>query len=219
MTVDYIQLITNAHADKPKFVATVQLLTDAVTAVTQVAQSLVEVFSVDAAIGVQLDKVGLWVGISRLQRVPITGAFFTWDDADLGWNRANWKGPFEPTEGITELDDDTYRAVIKAKIGSNYWNGTDLALNDIGQTAFAELGVYCFVLDNLDMSTTVYITGFPTQALIELIKRGIAPPKTAGVKVNGYILASAPGAPFFALSVPTTSEVAGLDFGSFGDPV
>lgn len=219
MTVDYIQLITNAHADKPKFVATVELLTRAAGSITDFALSLTGVFSVDTAIGVQLDQVGQWVGISRLQRVPITGAFFTWDDADLGWNRANWKGPFEPTEGITELDDDTYRAVIKAKIGSNYWNGTDLALNDIGQTAFAELGVNCFVLDNLDMSTTVYITGFPTQALIELIKRGIAPPKTAGVKVNGYILASAPGAPFFALSVPTTSEVAGLDFGSFGDPV
>lgn len=219
MLTDYTPLITNEYSDKPRFVATVALLTSAASAAAEVSASLTTAFSVDDAVGVQLDAVGLWVGVSRRQIVPIADAFFTWDDADLGWNRANWKGPYEATEGITVLDDDTYRAVIKAKIGSNYWDGSDLALNDIGQSAFAELGVHCFVLDNLDMSTTVYILGNPTQALIELIKRGVAPPKTAGVKVNGYILASAPGAPFFALSVPTTSEVAGLDFGSFGDPV
>ena len=102
--------------------------------------------------------------------------------------------------------------VIKAKIGSNYWKGTNETLVEIGQTAMSQLGVQCFVLDNMDMSTTVYILGAPTKVLIEMIKRGVAPPKAAGVRITGYILASSPGAPFFALSVPTTTEVAGLDF-------
>lgn len=219
MARDYTPLITSQHADKPRFRAMVSLLTSAAAAIGDAALSLTDAFSVDEAVGVQLDTVGRWVGISRSVTVPIAGAYFTWDDPLLGWNAASWKGPYEATEGITTLDDETYRAVIKAKIGSNYWNGTAAGLNEIGQSVFSTLGVQCFVLDNMDMSTTVYIMGAPSQVLIEMIKRGVAPPKTAGVRITGYILASAPGAPFFALSVPTTSLTAGLDFGSFGDPV
>lgn len=219
MAADYTKLITSQHADKQQFVATVNLVASAFGQVSDAVLGLIGAFSVDVAVGAQLDTVGLWVGISRNQTVPITGAFFTFDDADLGWDLANWKAPYEATEGVTVLDDDTYRAVIKAKIGSNYWNGSNAGLDAIGENAFAALGVQCFMLDNLDMTVTVYILGAPTQVLIELIKRGVAPPKTAGVRVAGYILASAPGAPLFALSVGTTSVTAGLDFGSFGDPV
>lgn len=219
MPTDYSSYITSSHADQAKFRSWVQAVTGAVAEVAASALQLLPAFDVDSAIGSQLDVIGLWVGVARKQSVPITGAFFSWNTAGLGWNQANWKGPYEPTEGITNLDDDTYRAVLKAKIGSNYWAGTNETLAEIGQTAMAQLDVQCFVLDNMDMSTTVYILGAPTKVLIEMIKRGVAPPKAAGVRVTGYILASSPGAPFFALSVPTTTEVAGLDFGSFGNPV
>lgn len=219
MATDYVPLITNAHADKPRFVETVRLLTSAAASIGDAALSLTNAFSVDEAVGVQLDTVGLWVGISRRQSTPIPNAFFTWDDAALGWNVGSWKGPFVSTEGITVLDDDTYRAVIKAKIGANYWNGSMKGLLEIGERDLQSVGVQCFVIDNMDMTVTVYILGQPTAVLIEMIKRGVTPPKTAGVRVAGYILASAAGAPFFALSVTTTPAVAGLDFGSFGDPV
>lgn len=219
MAEDYTKLITSQHADKPKFVATVDLVASAFGQISDAVLGLVDAFAIDTAVGAQLDVVGLWVGISRNQVVPVTGAFFTFDDAGLGWDLANWKAPYEATEGVTVLDDETYRAVIKAKIGSNYWKGTNEGLDAIGETAFSSLGVQCFMLDNLDMTVTVYILGGPTQVLIELIKRGVAPPKTAGVRVAGYILASTAGAPLFALSVGTTSVTAGLDFGSFGDPV
>lgn len=219
MATDYTQLITNQHRSQPRFSATVELLTGAAAAIGNAAAGLTSAFNADVAVGVQLDAVGRWVGVSRAVTVPIANAYFAWDDPALGWDLASWKAPYEATEGITTLDDETYRAVIKAKIGSNYWTGNNERLNAIGLTAFAQLGIQCYVLDNLDMTTTVYILGTPSQALIEMIKRGIAPPKTAGVRITGYILASAPGAPFFALSVPTTSLTAGLDFGSFGDPV
>lgn len=219
MARDYTSLITSQHADKPNFKAVVSLLAGALGQVRDATVAITEAFSVDSAIGAQLDTVGLWVGISRKQKIPVPGAFFTFDNAALGWDLATWKAPYEATEGVTTLDDETYRAVIKAKIGSNYWDGTNAGQMDIGETAFADLGVQCFSLDNMDMSVTVYIVGAPPQVLIEMIKRGVAPPKTAGVRVAGYILSSEPGAPLFALSVETTSLTAGLDFGSFGDPV
>lgn len=219
MATDYISLITSEHRDKPRFAAVVGLTAGAFGALAEQALAMVPAFDIDTAVGAQLDVIGLWVGIGRVQTVPITGAFFSWNTSGLGWNQANWKGPYEPDEGITTLDDETYRAVLKAKIGSNYWSGANDDLAVIGQQAMSQLDIQCFVLDNQDMTTTVYILGAPTKVLVEMIKRGVAPPKTAGVRITGYILASSPGAPFFALSVPTTTEVAGLDFGSFGDPV
>lgn len=213
---DYVSLLPNIHRDQPKFRAMVELVTGAFGQVFDATQNLTQDFSVDAAVGVQLDQVGKWVGVSRLQTIPIPNSFFTFNDAALGWNHASWKGPYEATEGVSTLDDDTYRAVIKAQIGSNYWDGSDEELNVIGQSAFTDLGITCFVIDNLDMTVTVYILGEPTVVLLEMIKRGLAPPKTAGVRVASYILASVDGAPIFALSVPTTPVTAGLDFGAFG---
>lgn len=218
MTRDYPALITSGHSPQPRFRATVELLTGAVDSITTALRALPEAFRVDTAVGVQLDTVGLWTGVKREQPIPIQDAYFTWDDPARGWNAANWKGPFEAVEGISRLDDDTYRAIIKAKIGSNYWDGSDSMVNTIGATAFQQLGVQCFVLDNMDMSVTIYILGNPSLVMIEMIKRGIAPPKAAGVRVAAYILASLAGTPLFALSVPTTTVTAGLDFGSFGAP-
>lgn len=219
MATDYTTLITSLHADKPAFVATVALTTGAFGDMYDTALELTRVFDVDTAVGVQLDIIGLWVGILRKQLVPVTGAFFSWNTTGLGWNEANWRGPYEPNEGIVDLDDDTYRVLIKAKIGGNYWQGAFDEVQVIGSTVLQSAGVQCFVLDNMDMSTTVYILGAPTKVLLEMINRGLVPPKAAGVKILGYILASSPGAPFFPLSAPPTTEGGGLAFGSFGNPI
>lgn len=215
MAKDYTTLVSRNYRDKPNFMATVSLLAGAFGQAYDAQMSMLSAFDLDQAVGAQLDAIGLWVGIGRSLTVPITGAYFTWGDPALGWGMANWKGPNEPTEGITTLDDTTYRAVLKAKIGSNYWVGTNEAVNALASTAFTGMGVQCYVLDNQDMSVTVFIIGNPTAALLELIRRGIMPPKPAGVRVAGYILASTAGAPFFALDAPTGPLLAGLDFGSF----
>lgn len=219
MATDFTQVITSQHRDKPKFMAMCELLSTSLGQIVDATNKMVNDFDVDQAIGVQLDAIGKWVGISRNLLVPITDAWFTWNDSNLGWNRSNWKGPFESTQGITTLDDTTYRAVIKAKIGANYWDGSNEGLNIIGQEALTEINVRVFAIDNMDMSMTVYVLGTPTAAILELIRRGIIPPKPGGVRVAGYILGGAPGAPLFALDAPTTSLTAGLDFGAFGEEI
>lgn len=215
MAQDYSLLIASQHRDKPKFMAMVAATAGELGRLADSTASLGATFDIDLAVGAQLDDIGLWVGQSRSVTIPIPNAFFSWDTVGLGWDQGSWKGPYEATEGITQLDDDTYRAVLKAKIGANYWNGTVQLLNQIAQTAFASMGVNCYVLDNQDMSITIYILGTPTAVLLELIKRGVTPPKPAGVRVAGYILGSVSGAPFFALDAVTGPLTAGLDFGSF----
>lgn len=218
MAKDYTALITSQHRVQPKFMAVVEALTSALGEVYDVTlDGVVQAFDVDQAVGVQLDIIGLWVGVSRRQAIPVPNSYFTWNDASKGWNFASWKGPFEAVEGVTDLDDANYRAVLKGKIGSNYWRGTNETLETIGEEALLDLGVQCFVLDNMNMTTEVYILGNPSAVLIEMIKRGVIPPKTAGVRVAGYTLASSAGAPSFGLDAPPPTGVAGLDFGAFGD--
>lgn len=213
MALDYTSLVTSQYRDKPRFAATVALLTQAVGGITDALASMPDAFDVDLAVGAQLDAVGLWVGISRRQPVPLANAYFSFDVDGLGWDEANWATQYDPVEGIVLLDDDTYRSVIKAKIGANYWDGSVSSLNAIAFASFADEGVNCYVVDNQDMSVTIYILGNPSAALLELIKRGVTPPRTAGVLVAGYVLASVSGAPFFALDAPTGPLLAGLDFG------
>lgn len=212
MATDYTKLITSEHRDKPKFLATVQLFSDVFNAQQSELLAVQKAYDVDVAVGAQLDAVGLWVGVSRIQQVPISGVYLTWDDPALGWDFAVWKGPFEPSQGVTSLDDDSYRAVIKGKIASNYFKGTVLSSNELAAFAFSIFGIYCFIIDHQDMSIDIYVAGGASAVLIEMIRRGTILPKTAGVRINAITLA--PG-PFFALDVPTTPVLAGLDFGFF----
>jgi hypothetical protein len=216
MAKDYTTYITSEHADKPNFLATITALTEGAGQISDMLQSLPQKFDVDLAVGDQLDAVGKWVGFSRQLVAPIAGVFFSWDTAGLGWDQGNWKGPFEPTQGIVTLDDQTYRFALKGKIAANYWDGTVDSLLVISTTGLADLGVSIVVEDNMDMSTdNVYILGGSLYAaLLALIKRGVFPPKAAGVRINGYYLSSFPGAPFFGLDVEN-SYVSGLDVGAW----
>ncbi len=121
---DYTALVTTEHRDKPRFMATLGALVQPLVDQMNVLQSMPGKFDLDNAVGVQLDDVGLWVGVSRKIRTPLTGIYFSFDVAGLGFDQGIWKGPFDPDTGLTVLDDDTYRLVIRAKIGANHWDGT-----------------------------------------------------------------------------------------------
>lgn len=121
---DYTGLITSEHNQKPKFMATVTALAGSYADLINSLQSMPTVFDLDAAVGVQLDAVGLWVGITRNIDVPLTGVYFSLDTAGVGLDQGVWMGPFDPSTGVTALDDDTYRLLIRARIAANHWDGT-----------------------------------------------------------------------------------------------
>ena len=88
----------------------------------------------------QLDAIGLWVGITRQVQTPITGVYFSLDTAGLGFDQGNWQGPYDPSYGITSLDDTTFRAAIRIKIGINTWDGTLPSYQAILNNALASMG-------------------------------------------------------------------------------
>jgi len=121
---DYTGLITSEHNQRPKFMAVVAALAQPMVDLMGVLESMPPKFDLDEAVGAQLDDVGRWVGISRIIRTPLTNVYFSLDLDGIGFDQGIWKGPFDPDTGLTTLDDDTYLAVIRAKIGANHWDGT-----------------------------------------------------------------------------------------------
>lgn len=120
----YTGLITSEHADKPKFTAMVSAVAQCFVDQQNALGNFIPSFDLDEAMGAQLDTLGAWVGIGRRVRTPLTGVYFSFDIAGVGFDQGVWQGPFDPSTGITVLDDDTYRLLIRAKIGANHWDGT-----------------------------------------------------------------------------------------------
>lgn len=121
---DYTGLITSEHADKQNFVAMVGAVAQAFVDGQNQLATIPSAYDLDQAVGVQLDAVGLWAGITRNVNTPLTGVYFSFDIAGLGFDQGVWQGPFDPSTGITSLDDDTFRLLIRARIAANHWDGT-----------------------------------------------------------------------------------------------
>lgn len=82
---------------------------------TQAAQ-LNRLFSIDHDVGLQLDTVGEWIGLSRYVKKTITGVYFAFDNDEVGFDRGSWKRRYDADSGFTELDDETYRQFYAPKI-------------------------------------------------------------------------------------------------------
>lgn len=182
---DYTALVTSEHADKPKFMAMVEAVAGMFVGSQNFLESLPQAFDLDTAIGAQLDVLGLWIGVSRRIAIPIANVYFSWDTEDVGWDQGVWKGTTDPSATISVLDDDTYRLVLRAKIGANNWNGSVITAAPILSQIFGDSGTYAQIHDNGDMSFNVYIMGPPPSALkMALIAGGYIPIKPAGVRAN-----------------------------------
>lgn len=211
---DYLALVTTEHSDKPKYMAMLQAVLGPMVDALNASQELPADFDLDSAVGAQLDIVGLWVGISRRVKTPLVGVYFSLDTAGLGFDFGAWKGPFDPDSGVVELDDETYRILIRAKIGANHWDGTLGASKKILDLVFSG-ETFVFIQDNQDMSMTIGVSGAPPSSIsLALLTGGYIPIKPEGVRVDYYIVTSTDG-PLFGFDV-TNEYVAGLDQGSWG---
>lgn len=215
---EYLNLVTSEHRDKPVFIATLTANLNAPLELKRVLESIGEKFDVDTAVGVQLDIVGEWVGISRNVTTPIPGVFFSWDaDYTLGWEFGVWQDGSE-TE-ITVLPDDVYRTLIKAKIAANRWDGTTDGAYDIWELVFTNLTI--LIQDYQNMSYSLALVGGIVDSLtFALLTGGYIPLKPEGVRVVSYIVPVNDG-PLFGWDLDT-DYVQGWDEGSWGreqDPV
>ena len=97
----YTELIAGAHFDKPKYQQFIYELTEPLNEARKRLAVFYKHFDVDTAVGVQLDAVGVRVGISRRLPMKLIGVYFALDDVDgVGFDKGVWKGQFDPSEDV-----------------------------------------------------------------------------------------------------------------------
>ena len=182
----YTDLIANYHSQKPLFVDHIDLITRPLSDTGNAITAFITEFDIDEAVGVQLDILGKWIGRTRVVSQPISGIYFSFDTDGLGFDQGVWQGPYDPDAGFTNLSDNVYRIVLKAKIAINHWNGTNETLPAILDTALAGSGLTMQIVDNQDMTISVWV--FPetdisnvSLELIAAIRQGYLTVKAAGV--------------------------------------
>ena len=211
---DYLALITGYHRGKPKFAAMVRAIVEPFVAIQDLIANLPTDFDLDYAIGVQLDVVGEWVGRSRFIETPIPNVYFTLDDSLRGLDLGVWLGPNDNPTGLTRLDDETYRTLLRAKIAANNWDGTLGAAKEALSIIFPAGDTLLFVLDNQDMSMTFGMAGrIPSILFMSLLSRGYVPLKPEGVRAI-YAVTSVDNAPLFGFDVQN-EFISGFDMGAW----
>lgn len=187
LTNKYTDLIAGYHFDKPLFAQWVYTLTQPlITAQSRLAEMQAD-FDIDTAVGVQLDAVGVRVGISRKLPVSITGVFFSFDIAGVGFDEGVWLGRYESPEGITSLDDGTYRNILKVKVLMNHWDGTVEGLYYLLDQVALIFDCPIKYKDNQNMTVNILLSNDTTPPIVwNVLSRGLVDITTAGVSVYFY---------------------------------
>lgn len=148
MTVDEIAALVPAwNASRPRFMATLRATVAPFADAQSVIAHLPLDFDLDTSIGAQLDAVGERIGRSRNVRIPIPQPWFTWGDPVRGWGAGIWKGPYSGTFGVYQLDDETYRRLLRANILAKRWDGTVPGAQAAFDVFFNDPNTYVFVQD------------------------------------------------------------------------
>ncbi len=179
-----------------KFVETLRSLLGPVLELQALMERVPIDYDLDSAVGKQLDVVGEWVGRNRYVSIPIEGVFFTFDDTFFtfddtvitGFDRGVWCGEYDATSGMTKLDDDSYRFLLKLQILANVWDGTPEKFYSGVRSLFN--GTLSVVIeDHQDMTISIGVVGKAlSSAQRALFLQQIAPFKPAGVRINVFLL-------------------------------
>lgn len=179
----YLGLFTSQYQTSPKLLAFALALIKPFTDAGVLLNQLNPAFSLDQAVGRQLDALGTVIGIGRV----------------VG---------FQPTGGISPvLDDATYRILLKAKVAQNQWDGQAGSLWGIWQSLFP--GGTIYITDNQNMTATIILTGSFTSIIQDLITNGYIVPRPETVQYT-YTFATLP---LFGFDGTNPTFVAGFDVG------
>lgn len=207
---DYLDLLPSENASKPKFLAVLAAVLQPLVDIQNVAPD----FDIDTAVGAQLDAIGLWVGLTRRIDVPIADVYFAFDTPGIGFDEGVWFGPGASATGVTLLDDETYRLVLKIKMAANTWDGTLAGAQQV-LSSIASSGTYLFVQDNFDMSITIGVSGkIPSALFVALIRQIFGWIRPAAVNIASVAVTATDGRAGFGFD-SQNNFVAGFDTGAW----
>lgn len=166
---DYLALVETQHSPRPRFMAVLRKYLEDAQGASDVAEDLHTGFSIENAVGDQLDVLGQLVGVNR--NYPYQGSEYE----------------------TTRMNDDQYRLVIQATIAKNSWDGSFHSFADTWNEIFAGQSVSAVVVDRAVtadqtdkkiMACRVYIDGDFDNDIAQLIAAGYVFPKPMGVEMT-----------------------------------
>lgn len=220
-TEEYARLLIPFHVHREKFVALVEALVSVYVAVNDAAMDLPRAFDIDVAVGVQLDIVGQWVGRTRFIPYPLDTFWFTFNDAQRGFNLGVWKGPYEADYGLYRLADEDYRKLLYAKIGVNHWDGTLEQVESVLRGLYEGNGLSpgsLFFLDDKGDSTAVFAVAqkIPPPLIIAMLAWPAIDFDVSGNRLR-TVVTSVNQTPLFGFDVQN-NWVSGFNGGAWGVP-
>jgi hypothetical protein len=151
----YLNLFTSEYQQSTRMLAWARANLQLFLDTQNCLQSFGAAFDLDAAVGAQLDVLGVIIGQGRT----------------VG---------FQPSDGVSPiLDDATYRLLLQARVAQNHWNGTIDSLIQIWQQLFP--GGPIVVEDHQDMTVDLFVGGAFTSIVQDLILQGYILPRPQGV--------------------------------------
>lgn len=212
----YVSLVTSEHADKLKYVEWVKTLIKPFCDMQDIISSIPWNYSLENAVGNQLDVLGQWIGINRNLQEPLVGVYFSLDMEGIGLDQGVIFNPnIDSEDGFVQLDDETYLTLLKAKIVYNQWDGSsNTAMSDMA-SVFSPHGYSFYIQDNGDGTMYEGLIGGispPPILLQQMLITSLFDFRPAGIKLNYFWQSDSN--PVFALDVEN-SYFGGLDNGSF----
>lgn len=185
MTADttyFTGLVTDEHKDKPRYLQTVSFTTQGFADQIALCSQSYDLYDLDNAVGLQLDAVGIWVGLSRFVALDV-GQYFSWDTHGVGWDQGVWWEVGDAESMVTTLQDAQYRTLLKVKIACNHFDGTLPSALAILNNAVAIDGCTVTAAEG-DMSVTFNVSGDISTVMRAVIEKNYIALKPAGITVN-----------------------------------
>lgn len=176
--------------------ALVGVLAGALGDATACMQSMVPAFSLNTAVGAQLDIIGLWVGQPRIIPSILIPGFFGFSDlvtgAPVGLQQpfgalqsksigGVWFGLNDAASGTTVLSDAQYLIVLRARITSNQAKGN---FADLEKALAFIFGANAAVTDNSNLML-IFTVKSPVSPLDQALITSLdILPRPAGVSIQ-----------------------------------
>lgn len=207
MTDETVNLLIKQYWEKPKAKAEIELEAATWEKTRVFLEALDPAFDLDNAVGPQLDVLGRIVGISRSVPDVIPKIYFGFsiNPANEGFaskfNPLRIGGPFYSkfSSAFTDLQlgDNDYRFFIRVKASLNRAAGYVSSDQYIGiqDVVLAAFDGRAYVVDNLDMTLTLYVSPVVSLDRLRLIQALNLLPKPQGVRYK-VIIQAEPGVTF-----------------------
>lgn len=198
---EYTALLIKQYWEKPKAYAEIALQAQTWDTTRAFLASLDQAFDLDFAVGAQLDVLGRIVGISRSVPEVIPKVYFGFS---INPDSEGFADKFDPLRiggpffdrfsspfTAQQLNDSDYRFFIRVKVALNWASGyvssdDRISIQDVILAAFDGRA---YVVDNLDMTLTLYVSPVVSLDRLRLIRQLNLLPKPQGVRYKVVVQA------------------------------